>query len=164
MSKQQSRPSETLTFTTGRLILVAGGAVLALVLFLQIIPIGRSNPPVLREPKWDSPQTRALAKRACFDCHSNETTWPWYSYVAPVSWMVAHNVNEGRSRLNFSEWGVSQGEGAEGGEGGGGEVGEAIYNGSMPPADYVAQHPDAKLTDAEKQALADGLAKSLSQP
>jgi hypothetical protein len=123
---------------------------------MQLIPTVHDNPPVLSEPKWNSPQTRALAKRACFDCHSKETVWPWYSYVAPVSWFVTHNVQEGRASLNFSEWGMSGGEGGEGG----GESGEAIMYGSMPPADYVAQHPQAQLTDAEKQQLIDGLAAS----
>src|SRR5437764_214194 len=90
--------------------LIGGGlVVLALVLFglMQLVPTGISytNPPVVSEPNWDSPQTRALAQRACFDCHSNETTWPWYSHVAPVSWLLARDVIEGRSRLNFSTWG-----------------------------------------------------------
>jgi hypothetical protein len=60
------------------------GAV-ALFALIQVVPYGRShtNPPVQSEPKWDSPQTRALAVRACYDCHSNETTWPWYTNVAP---------------------------------------------------------------------------------
>ena len=65
--------------------------VIALILFgaIQLVPYGhnRSNPPVTGEPAWDSPQTRAYAKQACFDCHSNETIWPWYSYVAPASWL-----------------------------------------------------------------------------
>ncbi|HEY5270864.1 MAG TPA: heme-binding domain-containing protein, partial [Anaerolineales bacterium] len=75
-------------------------------LLIQLVPLpGRgNNPPVTSEPLWDSPQTRALAKRACFDCHSNETVWPWYSYVAPVSWLVYNDTMQGRRRLNFSEW------------------------------------------------------------
>ena len=61
---------------------------LAAVVVMQLVPYGRdhSNPPVTAEPNWDSPETRALFKRACFDCHSNETVWPWYAYVAPFSW------------------------------------------------------------------------------
>ena len=160
MSKPLSGPSERVTLTLGRLLLIAAGLVLLCFLSMQLISVPHDNPPVLREPKWDSPQTRALAQRACFDCHSNQTVWPWYSYVAPVSWAVAHNVEEGRARLNFSEWGMSGGEGGEGG----GEMTEVILSGQMPPADYVAQHPTAQLTDAEKQQLAAGLAKSLSQP
>src|SRR5215831_3235209 len=81
----------------------------ALVL-IQLIPFGRehTNPPVTQEPAWDSPGTRELAKRACFDCHSNETVWPWYSRVAPVSWLTQRDVNGGRRHVNFSEWNKPQ--------------------------------------------------------
>ncbi len=91
------------------LVLLAG------FLLIQLVPYGRNhtNPPVLQEPNWDSPQTRALAQRACFDCHSNETEWPWYSHVAPVSWLVQRDVEEGREKVNFSTWGQG---GAEEGE------------------------------------------------
>ena len=83
------------------LLLVGVGIVFALL--IQLIPIDRTNPPVVTQVQWDSPQTQALFKRACADCHSNETVWPWYSYVAPVSWLVAHDVSEGRGRLNVSD-------------------------------------------------------------
>jgi hypothetical protein len=130
-------------------------------LLIQIVPYGRvhTNPPVLQEPQWDSPATRALAARACFDCHSNETKWPWYSYVAPASWLVAHDVEEGRSRLNLSEWGMPSG-GGEGGEGAG-EAAEVIAGGYMPPAQYLLMHPEARLSDAEKQQLIQGMQASL---
>jgi len=124
-------------------------------LLIQLIPLpGRgNNPPVTSEPNWDSPQTRALAKRACFDCHSNETVWPWYSYVAPVSWLVYNDTMGGRSRLNFSEWNRSQG--------GAGEIVEKIQEGEMPPAIYLPLHPSARLTAAEKQQLITGLNNTL---
>ena len=85
-----------------------GLAVLALVLLfglIQLLPYGHNhnNPPVQQEPAWDSPQTQALAKRACYDCHSNESVWPSYSNVAPISWLVQHDVDDGRRRLNLSE-------------------------------------------------------------
>ncbi len=59
-------------------------------ILLQIIPYGHNhtNPPIVEEPAWDSPQTRAVVKKACFDCHSNETVWPWYSNIAPLSWLI----------------------------------------------------------------------------
>jgi hypothetical protein len=125
-------------------------------LLIQLIPLpGRGNkPPVLSEPAWDSPQTRALAKRACFDCHSNETVWPWYSYVAPVSWLVYNDTMQGRSRLNFSEWNTRSQRGA-------GEVVGMIQEGEMPPAIYLPMHPAAQLTAAEKQQLITGLNNSL---
>lgn len=125
-------------------------------LLIQLIPLsGRgNNPAVIAEPPWDSPQTRALAKRACFDCHSNETVWPWYSYVAPVSWLVYSDTMRGRARLNFSEWTTGRQRGA-------GEVAGMLQEGEMPPAIYLPMHPSAQLTASEKQQLITGLTNSL---
>jgi hypothetical protein len=129
------------------LAVLVGGFVL-----LQLVPYGRNhnNPPVTDEVTWDSPETRALAERACYDCHSNETKWLWYSNIAPISWLVQHDVQEGREHLNFSEWGSGRREE-------GGEMAETIYNGQMPPPVYLITHPEGRLTDAEKQMLAQGL-------
>jgi hypothetical protein len=131
-------------------------ALIGLGLLIQLIPLPArgNNPPVLSEPPWDSPQTRTLAKRACFDCHSNETVWPWYSYVAPVSWLVYNDTMGGRRRLNFSEW-------TSGGQRSAGEVAGMIQEGEMPPAIYLPMHPSAQLTAAEKQQLITGLINSL---
>ena len=87
------------------LALLAGVCAL-LAAAIQLLPVGapRDNPPVVAEPAWDSPRTRELFVRACADCHSNQTRWPWYSRVAPASWLVAHDVAEGRRELNVSEW------------------------------------------------------------
>lgn len=120
---------------------------------LQLVPVPRDNPPVTREVRWDSPETRALAQRACLDCHSNETVWPWYAYVAPISWLVVRDVQQGRAVLNFSEWDRQRGEEAGEPE----EMAEVIYEGEMPPQSYLITHPAARLTAAEKQALARGL-------
>jgi mono/diheme cytochrome c family protein len=126
----------------------------AAALIIQLIPYGRShtNPPVLAEPVWDSAQTRELAVKDCFDCHSNETTWPWYSNIAPVSWLVQNHVDEGRQILNFSEWNGPQRSD---------EAVETVRERSMPPTSYLLTHPSARLTDAQLAALADGLAKTL---
>jgi len=105
----------------------------------------------VREPNWDSPQTRDLAKRACFDCHSNETVWPTYAKIAPISWIVANHVSEGRRELNFSNWHPREQN----------EAIETIIEGSMPPLYYTATHPAARLSAAEKQALIDGLQKTI---
>ncbi len=131
------------------------GLLIAGFLVIQLIPYGRnhSNPPVLSEPQWPDPETRALAQRACFDCHSNETTWPWYSNIAPISWITQHNVDEGRSKLNFSEWNDGgRGEGA-------GELVEVLQEGEMPPFDYLIMHPGARLSDAERQKLIQGFSQ-----
>ena len=122
---------------------------------IQLVPYGRNheNPPKTAEPKWDSPETRALFKRACFDCHSNETVWPWYTNVAPASWMVQNDVDGGRSHLNFSEWDKPQRHAKD--------VAEEVRLGDRPPAIYTPLHPEAKLTDAEVRSLIEGAGKSL---
>jgi mono/diheme cytochrome c family protein len=128
----------------------------ALFLLIQIIPIGpqRTNPPVVGEPKWDSPQTRALAKRACFDCHSNEITWPWYSRIAPVSWLLANDVLEGRAAFNFSDW--------HSGDMNSAVMAAQINNGKMPLPQYLWMHPPARFTDVEKKQLIAGLTATLA--
>jgi hypothetical protein len=118
---------------------------------IQFIPYGHdhTNPPTSVEPQWASPQTRDLAVRACFDCHSNQTTWPWYSNIAPVSWLIQRDVQQGRAELNFSQWGASRR--------GAGDAAEQIQRGSMPQWYYVILHPSAGLSEVEKQALMQGL-------
>ena len=127
----------------------------ALFLIAQVIPYGRAhtNPPVVAEPAWDSPATRALAKRACFDCHSNETTWPWYSHVAPTSWFLQSHVDEGREHLNFSEWNKPYRAA--------GKASREVKSGGMPLSSYLLMHPEARLSDAEKVELERGLDASL---
>jgi hypothetical protein len=122
-----------------------------LVVAIQLVPYGRDhvNPPVTREPRWDRPETRALAVRACFDCHSNETVWPWYSHVAPVSWLTQWDVDEGRRKLNYSEWDRGQREANE--------SAKTVRKGEMPPWFYVLPRPHARLTAAERTALIAGL-------
>ena len=121
-------------------------------LAIQVIPYGRAhaNPPVLAEPSWDSPATRELAVRACFDCHSNETTWPWYSNIAPVSWLVQRDVDEGRNKANWSEWGRHPGDESS-------ESAETVREGSMPPRAFTVVHSEARLTDQEMDTLVAGL-------
>ena len=140
-------------FKTVGLLVVA-----AVVLFglIQLVPYGKAhtNPPVIKEPTWDSAQTRDLAQRACFDCHSNETVWPWYSNVAPMSWLIQHDVDEGRGRLNFSEVGTGRLRTNE--------ISEVVSRGSMPPAQYTLIHPNGRLTDAEKTLLINGFQATFS--
>ncbi len=117
---------------------------------IQLVPYGRnhSNPPVVAEPAWDSPATRAYAVTACFDCHSNQSTWPWYSNIAPISWLVQQDVDEGRAKVNYSEWGRGQE---------GGDSAETFSEGSMPPFIYLLTHPDARFSDADRAAFIKGL-------
>ncbi len=123
---------------------------LLLMVAAQVVPYGRDhdNPPVAAEPAWDTSATRELARRACFDCHSNETRWPWYSSIAPLSWLIQRDVEEGRHELNWSEWDLaSEGD----------ESAETVIEGSMPPGSYVILHPGARLSDQEIDALVAGL-------
>lgn len=143
---------------------IKGIAVLgALFILIQFIPYGKAhtNPPAGQEPKWDSPQTRALVQRACFDCHSSETTWPWYSNVAPVSWLIQHDVDEGRQVMNFSDWVATTTSGRIRNRSAN-EVTQVILRNSMPPFYYTIMHPAAGLSTVEKDQLIQGLNNTLA--
>jgi mono/diheme cytochrome c family protein len=131
------------------------GVLAGLFVLLQAVPYGRAhrNPPVVAEPSWDRPETRALAVRACYDCHSNETKWPWYSHVAPISWLVQRDVDQGRTALNFSEWNRGQKEAHE--------AAETVQEGEMPLRAYLFAHPEAHLSGSERQSLVLGLSATL---
>jgi len=126
-------------------------AVIIFVIVIQLLPFGRnhSNPPVTAEPQWDSPRTRELFFRACADCHSNQTAWPWYTNIAPVSWLAERDVQEGRAKFNISEWGA--------GENKGDESAKSVQDGSMPLWFYAMIHPSARLSASEKQEFINGL-------
>jgi heme-binding protein len=134
-----------------RFLLRAGLGLLAVAVVLQLVPYGRdhANPPVTREAPWADGRARELATAACYDCHSNQTRWPPQSYVAPFSWLLTRDVEQGRDELNFSTWDSDDGEADD--------AAEAVAEGSMPPRRYVLVHPDAALSDAERQVLADAL-------
>jgi hypothetical protein len=131
-------------------LLVAAAVLLVLI---QFVPYGKNhvNPPITGEPKWDSEKTKELFARACRDCHSNETVWPWYSDYAPASWLVEFDVTLGRKKFNVSEWGRE-------GKNEGDEAASAVRKGKMPPFFYLPAHPEAKLSAEEKSDLARGLA------
>ena len=109
---------------------------------LQLVPYGwrHSNPPVTGAAVWPSAEAERLARAACYDCHSNETEWPVYSYVAPMSWLVRYDVDRGRDALNFS---VGGGDDLD-------DAAEEVEDRSMPPDRYVRLHPDARLSAAER--------------
>jgi mono/diheme cytochrome c family protein len=134
------------------------GVVAGVVLFglIQLVPYGRdhTNPPVTQEVKWDTPRTRELAVGACYDCHSNLTEWPWYSNVAPVSWLTQSDVDEGRSILNFTEWNLPQAEADE--------IVEVVREGEMPPWQYKPLHPAGRLSSSEQDELVRGLERTLA--
>lgn len=118
---------------------------------MQLVPYGRthSNPPITQEPPWESPHVRQLAARVCFNCHSNETRWPWYADVAPFSWVVQFDVETARSVINFSEWNRTYPLAPS--------AGLSVKTGNMPPVKYRMAHPEAELTPQETLELARGL-------
>ena len=128
---------------------------------VQLVPYGHdhNNPPVVNSPTWDSTQTTALVKVACMDCHSNETIWPWYSNIAPVSWLIQADVDEGRARFNMSSWPtnpVAQ-------QGLVDEMVGIIQEGEMPPMQYTLIHANARLSAAQQQELIQGLQASVNK-
>lgn len=133
-------------FLLGAVILA--GLLVLMQLARYVVPgLKLDNPPVKQTTTWDSTETARLWEATCGDCHSNETVYPWYSYVAPAGWLVAHDVHEGRDHLNISrDSRVDVGE-----------MIEVVREGEMPPQAYTIMHPEARLSDAEKQALIDGL-------
>ena len=145
---------------TGRcgLIAIAGLLVLCALVSIPAL-LYQSNPPVVSQPPWDSQQTVDLARRACFDCHSNETRWPWFTKIPPGSWLAVFDTMRGRRVLNLSEWQPGAIRGERGG--GVGEIGGVISEGSMPPWTYTLMHPNAVLNAQEKQQLIQGLQASL---
>ena len=134
---------------------IAVGSV-ALLILIQVIQPGRTNPPVVASRSLQAhvdvpPEVRTVLKRSCYDCHSSETVWPWYSYVAPVSWYIAHDVNVGRSHVNFQDWEaqVNEQEGKE-------HLGltcKLIREGTMPPADYRVMHKGSDVSPEETNAV-----------
>jgi len=132
------------------LVLVAG------FLLLQLANPARTNPPIV--PGHDisattnapPPQIAALLHAACYDCHSYETKWPWYSHVAPMSWLIASDVKGGRRRVNFSDWPNDHPDwAARRWE----NISEQLDYKEMPPAKYTMMHPEARLTDVQRKEL-----------
>lgn len=116
---------------------------------VQFIPVPRSNPSSTA-PFDESPEVLEIFQRSCFDCHSNETIWPWYSYIAPVSWLVTHDVSEGRRHLNFSIW---QSYSAKDLPVLRREIWKQVQEGEMPLDIYLLLHSGAKLSEAEKALI-----------
>lgn len=125
------------------------GVLLALFLLLQLVPAGRTNPPVSGDLEAP-PDVKAALQRCCYDCHSNETRWPWYAYVNPVAFLVVRDTNVGRRKLNFSEW---QGYGTVKRKSKAGEAIDLMHEGEMPPGPYLWMHGDARATPQELQAI-----------
>ena len=144
MSESENNPS-----FLKRLALVVIGTFLIFALGIQLVPVDRSNPPVTQVVDAP-PEIMSILKRSCYDCHSNETVWPWYSKVAPLSWVIAGHVKDGREHVNFSTWDEYDAEElADIYE----EIWEEVFEGEMPMANYVQMHSEAALSEADLAAI-----------
>jgi len=117
---------------------------------IQLVPVARDNPPVTGEVRA-APDVAGHLRRSCYDCHSHETRWPWYSYVAPVSWLVAHDVHTGREHLNFSKWTEYTPKDLAKKRAG---ISDLVQGREMPLWYYLPMHNEAKLSDEDVQAIA----------
>lgn len=130
----------------GRYVLLG---IVFLLVGIQLVPVERTNPPVTAEIQAPA-EVQAILKRACYDCHSNETVWPWYSYIAPISWRVAGHVDHGRGNLNFSTWGnlpIDEREKLRR------EIWEEVEEAGMPLPDYLRMHSEARLSQQDVATL-----------
>lgn len=132
-----------------RFIYRTGIALTLILIGIQFVPVDRTNPPVKSEVSAPS-DVQAILRRSCYDCHSNETKWPWYSYVAPVSWFVADHIHEARGDMNFSEWPTFDFELQEHSFE---DIEEQISEGKMPIRSYTLIHRDARLSQVDRDAL-----------
>jgi hypothetical protein len=135
-----------------KISLIAAAAGLVAGVAIQFVPVkGIGHNPPDRYKINAPPEVEAILRRACFDCHTNETQWPWYSRIAPGSWLMVRDVGKGRARFNMSEWGdLEEQDRALDKE----NSWEMIEKGEMPPWFYVIPlHPDAWLSDADKATL-----------
>ena len=127
---------------------LAASAVAVLVL-IQFLPVDRANPPVVHDLAAPEPVS-AILRQACYDCHSRETRWPWYSRVAPASWVIAHHIDEARRELDFSDWPIlefsEQDELLR-------NIAKEVDEGRMPLASYRLIHAEARLSDAQRAAI-----------
>jgi len=149
--------------TTEKILWIVGGTLLCIFIILQFFPIGwiipsmeLKNPPVQQQIEWSSPEAAALMHETCYVCHSNETRLPFYAQIAPVSWIASQNVYNARAALNFSEQNFQ-------------EINAyrlIAYIGSdlMPPPSYRMMHPEANLTEDQKQILMDSIRVTASNP
>lgn len=136
-----------------RIIIISA---IAAFIIMQLIPVNQTNPPVVQTAAMPE-DVEAILRESCFDCHSNETKWPWYSRIAPGSFLITWDVKEGRKHLNFSDFSnMDSFDSSDVAE----ELIEVLEEGSMPVPQYLMLHPGASLSDSETETLL-GWANSL---
>lgn len=134
-----------------RRLLKAAIVVGAVVVAAQFGQVARTNPPV--ESDLAAPdRVKAVLRGACYDCHSNETRWPWYGAIAPLSWLIHHDVTEGRRRLNFSQW-ADYASDPDTASQKLAKISQFVARGDMAPWYYRMLHPDARLAPPQRAAL-----------
>ncbi len=128
------------------IVALAGAAVFV---GIQFIPVDRTNPAVTADIEIPA-EVKTVLQTSCYDCHSNQTRWPWYNRIAPVSWLITHDVEEAREHLNFSEWDrLGADKRAEMRE----EIWEDVEGGEMPLWFYLPMHPEARIDDRDRKIL-----------
>jgi len=140
-----------------RILKWTGISLVVLLVVIQAVRPAKTNPAIdesrtIQAHAQVSPQVSAILERACYDCHSNKTIWPWYSQVAPVSWLLVSDVNDGRKDLSFSDWARYDAKRAARKLQ---ELCEQVEKGEMPLKSYLLIHPTAKLSDSDKKILCD---------
>ena len=136
------------------------GVAAGVLVLIQVYPIPRKNPPITRDVAAPAP-VEAILQRSCYDCHSNATQWPWYAHVAPVSWLVVRDVDRGRNRLNFSTW-DKYSDDPETVIRKYRNIDRELESRTMPLWYYLANHPEARLSDADRAALEAWVTKSIT--
>jgi hypothetical protein len=130
-------------------------ALIIVAAIIQFIQPQRTNPPVDPHKTFEaiakpSPAAAAIIHRSCYDCHSNFTRWPWYSHIAPISWLIADDVKKGRNHVNFSEWGQLKPEVAQSKLE---DICNEVRTGEMPLETYVLMHKNTRLSPSDKEIL-----------
>lgn len=134
-------------------LLTVFAVLIVVIIGIQFIPVIKPNPPVTNQVAWNSPETKATFMGACADCHSNETVWPWYSKVAPLSWWINYHVEHGREYFNISVQDMGDYD----------EAHEAVHEGWMPLDSYKWMHPKARLTQEQRDVFSAGLEKTFAK-
>jgi len=134
--------------TRTKIILIA---VVGLLIIIQLIPLNQTNPPIIQDASAPS-DIKLILKNSCYDCHSNETEWPWYSRIAPGSFLITRDVVEGRKHLNFSEFAdMDAFDSTDIAD----DILEVLEEGEMPILPYLLLHPNASLSDSQIESLVD---------
>jgi hypothetical protein len=142
-----------------RIEMIVAACAVVLVL-MQLVPMSRTDPPITQDVAAPA-QVESILRRACYNCHSNETRWPWYAHLAPVSWLVIRDVDRGRKHINFSTW-DKYADDPETVIRKLRNIDKVMHDGSMPLWYYLPAHSEARLSDADRQVLEDWVLRAIA--